>query len=64
MIPEEKLQELNSEFRSKYYNAVSNCCFELLSNYSEDELDRATYEKIIDNAHEWFITHFFDENNI
>lgn len=47
MIPEEKLQELQSEFKSKYYNAVSDYCFELLSKYSEDELDNTTREKLL-----------------
>lgn len=70
MVSDEKLQELKSEFRSSYYNAVSNCCFEILAlqgnknKVSEQDLTKAQYEKIIEEAHEWFMTHFFDDFNV
>ena len=65
MNVEEKLQNIQSEFTSKYYNAVSNCCFENLAKTGfEEKLTKDEYIKIIEYAHEWFMTHFFDENYI
>lgn len=69
MVSDEKLQELKSEFRPSYYTAVSNCCFEIFvlqgnkNKVSELDLSKAQYEKVIEDAHEWFMTHFFDEFN-
>ncbi len=70
MLSEEKMEELKSTFRSKYYNAVSNCCFEVLAlqenkfGISEEDLTKKEYEEIIEDAHEWFMIHFFDEHGI
>ena len=70
MLSDEKMEELKSTFRSKYYNAVSNCCFEVLAlqenkyGISEEDLTNDEYEKIIEDAHEWFMIHFFEEQGL
>lgn len=61
----EYLNEVKSNFRSSYYNAVSDCCFNILSQTNvEEKLTKEEYVKIIEDAHEWFMTHFFDENGV
>ena len=61
----EYLNEVKSNFRSSYYNAVSDCCFDILSQTNvKEKLTKEEYVKIIEDAHEWFMTHFFDENGV
>ena len=70
MVSDEQLNEIKDTFKHKYYNSVSNICFEVLAKrrnkhgVSEQDLTKAQYEKIIEEAHEWFMTHFFDDFNI
>ena len=68
-MTDEQKQELKSTFRSKYYNAVANCCFNLLQPDSiktdvEDKLSADEYKEIVEDAHEWFMIHFFEEQGL
>lgn len=70
-MPEEMKQELQWEFNSKFYNAVSNICFDQFAvngnnqaTYKGQLVTKDEYEKVIEEAYEWFITHFFEEQGI
>lgn len=69
-MTDEQKQEVKSVFRSKYYNAVANCCFNVLyldsakTGVEEDKFSTAEYKEIIEDAHEWFMTHFFEEQGL
>ena len=54
-------EEIKNEYRSKVYNALSSVSREIssiVSNQSEVE------EKYMQEAFEWYMIHFYDENNI
>ena len=64
-MTDEQKQEIKSEFRSKYYNAVSDVCFDVLAKKNiETTLTKKEYEDIISDSHEWFMIHFFDEFDV
>lgn len=64
-MTDEQKQSIKSEFRSKYYNAVSNVCFESLAKTNiEADLTKKEYEEILEDSHEWFMTHFFEEQGL
>lgn len=61
----EKLQEIRADFNSDYYNVVSDCCYDHFAEKGlEEKLTKEEYIKIIEYAHEWFMTHFFEENRL
>ena len=62
-MTKEQIQEVKNTFRSKYYNAVSDCCFNVLS-LDEDKISTTEYKEIIEDAHEWFMIHFFEEQGL
>lgn len=62
-MTKEQIQEVKNTFRSKYYNAVSDCCFNVLA-LDEAKLSTAEYKEIIEDAHEWFMIHFFEEQGL
>lgn len=69
-MTKEQIQEVKNTFRSKYYNAVSDCCFNVLAldeaklDVDEGKLSTAEYKEIIEDAHEWFMIHFFEEQGL
>ena len=70
LMTKEKMDDLKLEFRSKYYNAVSDACFNILveqnnkRGISDEDLTKKEYQEVIEDAHEWFMAHFFDEHGI
>lgn len=64
-MTKEQIQEVKNTFRSKYYNAVSDCCFNVfVLALDEAKLSTAEYKEIIEDAHEWFMIHFFEEQGL
>lgn len=68
-MTDERKQELKSAFRSKYYNTVADCCFNVLNLDSvktdvKDKLSTDECKEIIEDAHEWFMIHFFEEQGL
>lgn len=69
-MTDEQKQAVKRAFRSKYYNAVGDCCFNVLAldeaktGVEESKLSTAEYKEIIEDAHEWFMIHFFEEQGL
>lgn len=52
--------EFESELRSEVYNALSDVAFRVFKKW-EDYIDADTAEEAMDQAYDWFSTHFWEE---